>query len=160
MIFVTTGASEWGFPRLVKQADELTGRIDEEVIIQVGAADYIPRNARHFDFASSGEIQGLIEESRLVISHGGVGTILDVLERGRPLIAVPRLRKYGEVIDDHQLQLVQELEKGGRLTAVYDTDGLEEALQRLNSNTAIYTRDMRLVQALKKYVAGFERKPR
>ena len=109
MIFVTIGASR-GFPRLITRMDEIAGEIDEEVVIQTGFTEYRPFNARYFTFASHDEILELIQQARILVTHGA-STIVDALRIGHPVIVVPRLKEYGEVINDHQLELCQALEK-------------------------------------------------
>lgn len=156
MIFVTVGMHPIGFERLVREMDKVAGRINEEVIIQIGGTKYTPQNARFFHFTTDEEIKELCRKARVVVSHGGVGTILDVLQEEKPLILVPRLKKYGEVIDDHQLYLVQELEKEVRITAVYDVGQLEEALKRAVLEGRNLAREKPLVNALKSYIAQLE----
>lgn len=157
MIFVTVGMLPSGFERLVKQMDEVAGRIDEEVIMQIGGTKYTPSKAKHFVFAPEQEMKELYRRARVVVGHGGVGTILDVLHEGKPLVVVPRLKKYGEHIDDHQLLLIQELERDGKVTAVYDVERLGEVLSKLDAGGAVPTRDDRLVNALRRYIAQFDR---
>jgi UDP-N-acetylglucosamine transferase subunit ALG13 len=145
-----------GFERLVRKMDEIAGEIDEEVIIQIGHTKYKPANAKYFDFTTSEEIKELCRKARVVVTHGAM-SIIDALEQGTPVVAVPRLQKYGEVIDDHQLYLVQELEKAGKVTAVYDVEELEEALEKVGTQSVRLVKDKRLVNALKCYIAQFER---
>ena len=45
MIFVTVGMHTAGFERLVKKMDEIAGKIDEEVIMQIGGTS-IPRKTQ------------------------------------------------------------------------------------------------------------------
>mgnify|MGYP001112628233 CR=1 FL=1 len=90
------------------------------------------------------------------MTHGAM-TVIDALEQGTPVVAVPRVKEYGEVIDDHQLYLVQELEKAGKVTAVYDVEELEEALKKAGTKPARLVKDKRLVNALKGYIAQLER---
>jgi UDP-N-acetylglucosamine transferase subunit ALG13 len=70
--------------------DEIAGRIDEAVIMQIGETTYKPKNARYFRFTSNEEIDRLYEDTRVVVCHAGVGSILTTLEHGKPVIAVPR----------------------------------------------------------------------
>jgi len=147
-----------GFERLVKEIDRIAGGIDEEVIMQIGGTKYIPRNSKYFGFATEKEMKELYRQARVVVGHGGAGTIMDVLQEGKPLVVLPRLKKYGEHIDDHQLLLIKELEKDGRVTAVYDVEKLGEALEKAGAKAPQPVKDKRLVNALKKYIAGFERK--
>jgi UDP-N-acetylglucosamine transferase subunit ALG13 len=146
-----------GFERLVKEMDEIAAKIKEDVIMQIAGTKYSPKNAKHFSFATEQEIKELCRQARVVVTHGGVGTILDVLQVGTPVVVVPRLRKHGEVIDDHQLFFVQELEKQRKVIAVYDVERLEEVLLKLDTSKIEIVRDRRLVNALKGYIDQFAR---
>ena len=156
MIFVTIGMHPEGFERLIRKMDEIAGKIKEEVVMQIGGTKYAPKNAKHFDFTTEQEIKELCRKARVVVTHGAM-SIVDALEQGTPVVAVPRLKKYGEVIDDHQLYLVQELERADKLTAVYDVEELEEALKKVGTQSVRLVKDKRLVNALKEYIAKFER---
>ena len=146
-----------GFERLVKEMDRIAGKIEEEVIMQIGGTKYAPQNAKHFSFATEQEIKELCRHARVVVTHGGVGTVLDALQERATVVVVPRLKKYGEVIDDHQLFFVQELEKQGKVIAVYDMERLEGVLLELDTSKIEVVRDRRLVNALKGYVDQFAR---
>jgi len=146
-----------GFERLIKRMDEIAGTIDEEVIMQIGHSKYIPQNAKYFKFVTEEELKKFCHEARVVVTHGAM-TIIDALEQGTPVIAVPRLQKYGEHINDHQLYFVQELEKAGKVIALYDVDKLAEALGKADLKAPQLAKDKRLVNALKKYIAQYERK--
>jgi len=145
-----------GFERLVRKMDEIAGKIDEEVIMQIGGTKYTPKNAKYFDFATEQEIKELCRKARLVVTHGAM-SIVDALDQGTSVVAVPRLKKYGEVIDDHQLYFVQELERTRKIIAVYDVNKLEETIKTMSARPARFVSEKRLVEALKGYVAQFER---
>ena len=143
----------YGFDRLIKEMDEIAGRMDEEVIMQIGETAYEPRNARYFRFASKEEMDGLYEDARVVVCHAGVGSILTALEHGKPVIAVPRRKKYGEHVDDHQLDIAGEMEKEGRITVVCDVGELEDVLTNVSTDSVVKVeKDNRLVGALKEYL--------
>lgn len=148
--------SNFGFERLVGKMDEIAGRIDEEVIMQIGETKYYPKHAKYFDFTTEQGIKELCKKARVVVTHGGVGMILDALHEGVAVVVVPRLKKYGEVIDDHQLYLAQELEKDDKITVVYNIDEIEVALERSATKKAGLVGGKMLVSALKKYIAQFE----
>lgn len=156
MIFVTVGMHTAGFERLVRKMDDIAATRDEEVIMQIGHTRYVPQNARSFKFVGEHELKRLCREARVVVTHGAM-TIIDALQEGTPVIAVPRLHKYGEHINDHQLYFVQELQKSGKVVAVYDVDELGEALKEVGAKAPQLVKDRRLVNALKKYIAQFER---
>ena len=51
-----------------------------------------------------------MEKANIVITHGGTGAIIGAVKKGKKVIAVPRLAKYGEHVDDHQLQLIKQFD--------------------------------------------------
>jgi beta-1,4-N-acetylglucosaminyltransferase len=153
---ILVAVSTLAFERLVRKMDEIAGRLDEEVIMQIGQTKFIPKNAKCFDFITEDELKGLCQKARVVVTHGAM-IILDALEQGTSVIAVPRLNKYGEHIDDHQLYFVKELEKNGMVIAVYDVDNLEEVLRQLETKPINLVKDRSLVDYLKRCIDFFER---
>jgi len=146
----------YGFDRLIKEMDEIAGRADEEVIMQIGETAYEPKNAKYFRFASKEKMDGLYNDARVVVCHAGVGSILTALEYGKPVIAVPRRKKYGEHVDDHQLDIAGEMEKEGRIRVVHDVEELEAALDDVSTASEMkVVTEGELVKALKKYLEGF-----
>lgn len=153
MILVTVGTHYLGFDRLIKKIDEIAGKIDEEVIMQIGATKYKPKHAKYFDFKNLQEMQQLIRNARVVVCHGGAGSILDAIAQGKPIIAVPRLKKYNEILVDHQLDLVNTLAKEGRIIIVYDLEELEKALDTiLVSSTTKIKKGQSLINFLRCYI--------
>ena len=154
LILVTIGLM-YGFDRLIKEMDGIAGRVDEEVIMQIGETTYEPKNAKYFRFASKEKMDRLYEDARVVVCHAGVGSILTALERGKPIIAVPRREKYGEHVDDHQLDIAGEMEKEGRIMVVCDVGELEGALGGVSAASGIKVTDTNtLTKKLKEYVDG------
>jgi len=145
-----------GFERLIRKMDEVATTINEEIIMQIGHTKYTPRNAQYFQFTTAEELKALCQEARVVVTHGAM-TIIDALEQGTPVVVVPRLKRYKEVIDDHQLDFARELEKEGKVIVVYDVEELEEALKKPDLKPRELAKDRRLVNALKAYIARFER---
>ena len=156
MILVTIGLM-YGFDRLIREMDEIAGRIAEEVIMQIGKTTYEPKNARYFRFASAEKMDQLYEDARVVVCHAGVGSILTALEQGKPIIAVPRRKKYGEHVDDHQLDIAGEMGKEGRITVVGDVGELKGALGGVSTASGIKVGSGQLVEALKRYLEEISR---
>lgn len=156
MILLAVGTL--AFARLVKKMDEIAPTIEEEMTMQIGETKYTPKNARYFDFASEQEMKQLYREARIAVTHAGVGTILDALQEGTAVVAVPRRKRYHEHIDDHQVEFVRELEKEGKVRAVYDLDELREVLLKLDTSPRALVKDRSLVDALKKCIVQFERR--
>ncbi len=163
MIFVTVGMHSEGFARLVKGADALAACLAEAVVIQAGATAYQPRHARCFGFAPLEDMERWCAAADVIVAQAGAGSILTAQRVGRPLVLVPRLRRYGESIDDHQRELARALQASGRAVMVEDTDQLASALVQARQPFAPTSpsRDL-LIAALKRAVgelqlAGFRR---
>jgi beta-1,4-N-acetylglucosaminyltransferase len=151
LIFVTVGMHTKGFDRLLKKMDEIAGTLGEEVVMQIGHTSFRPQNAKWFDFTTEAGIKVWCKKARVVVTQPAM-SILDAQEQGTPVIVVPRLKRYNEVIDDHQLDFASHLEKAGKVVAVYDVDKLEEALKKIDPSRVKLVKDKRLVNALKKYI--------
>ena len=106
MIFVTVGSRNYPFDRLFKKLDELydQGVLTERMFAQTGTSAYMPKNYEYKDFISQEEFLEKIKEADIVVSHGASGSIMKALNEGKKVIAVTRLEKYGEHINDHQIQ--------------------------------------------------------
>jgi UDP-N-acetylglucosamine transferase subunit ALG13 len=153
MIFVTVGTHDLGFERLLKKMDDIAGKIDEEVIMQIGNTKYQPKHAKYFDFKNLQEMEQLIKEARVIVCHGGAGTILIALSYGKTVISVPRLIEFNEVFSDHQLDLVYTLANEKRIIAVYNLELLENTLNNLPKKLNVNNiKDGRLINFLKRYI--------
>lgn len=106
MIFVTVGSRNYPFDRLFKKLDELydDGILKEKMFAQIGTSTYKPRNYEYKDFISQEEFLDKIKEADIVVTHGASGSIMKALNADKKVIAVTRLEKYGEHINDHQIQ--------------------------------------------------------
>lgn len=133
MIFVTVGSQKFQFNRLLKKIDELKeeGIITEDVFAQTGASDYVPRNYAYENFLDRTAFAQKISECDKVITHGGTGVIIGSVKKGKKVLAVPRLAKYGEHVDDHQLQLLKQFDELGIIIACYELEGLGDKYKEL-----------------------------
>jgi UDP-N-acetylglucosamine transferase subunit ALG13 len=126
MIFATLGTMHLDFARLIRKMDAIAERTGERVVIQTGLAKTLPGTAEHFAFRPRAEIESLIAESRLVVTHAGIGSVLDALKAQRSLIVIPRLRKFREHNNDHQLDLARAIDRRGWGRMVLEVDELDE----------------------------------
>lgn len=110
MIFITLGSQKFQFNRLLKAVDKLVanGTITDNVVAQIGYSDYKPQNFGYENFFDREMFAKIMDEAETVITHGGTGAIVGAVKKGKKVIAVPRLSKYGEHVDDHQLQLIEQ----------------------------------------------------
>lgn len=131
MIFVTVGSQKFQFNRLLIKIDELieSGVINEEVFAQTGYSDYSPKNYEFKPFLDRKEISSIMEKSTTVITHGGTGAIIGAIKLGKKVIAVPRMAIYGEHVDDHQLQLINQFKIMNLIFACNDIELLDKAIE-------------------------------
>jgi beta-1,4-N-acetylglucosaminyltransferase len=136
MIFVSVGTNEARFDRLLRAVDELP--LDEELVVQHGHSTRIERpGAELVDFLSFEGMVETIRRARVVVTHAGVGSVMVSLANGKCPVVVPRLKSFGEAVDDHQLQLGRRFAAAGLVTLVEATDGLATALAREQQPAAI-----------------------
>lgn len=152
MIFVTVGNHNQGFDRLIKKMDEIAGKTDEPVIMQIGHTAYKPVNAEYFSFLESfEEILRLNREARVVVSHAGAGSIITALKEKTPVIVVPRLKRYDEHMNDHQLEIAKAMSENKNVTVIYDVGTLDDYLKS-DFNFVEEFVDDKLATQLKKYI--------
>lgn len=156
-ILVVTGMHSKGFDRLVKKIDEIAGTLDEEVVVQIGHTAYEPKNCRFFRFLERDEdIRKLMSQSRIVVGQGAM-TLVDSLMLETPVIAIPRLERYGEHINDHQMVFSRKLEELGLTRVIEDMEDLGNVISQKQPayNKRICVNEM-LVSRLKKWLRGGE----
>lgn len=120
MIFVILGTQDKEFTRLINEIELLKkdGIIKEKVVIQSGKTKYESKDIEIVDYLSMKEFEEYIDKSDFVITHGGVGSILDAIKRDKKVIAIPRLKKYGEHENDHQIQIIEKFASMGYIIDV------------------------------------------
>ena len=133
MILVTLGTQDKNFVRLLEKIDQLinNGLIKEKVIVQAGFTKYNSENMEIFDLIPQDEFNDLMDKADIIITHGGVGNIISALEKNKKVIAVPRLAKYGEHINDHQTQIIAKFNALGYIIGLQDVDELDDAVKQI-----------------------------
>jgi UDP-N-acetylglucosamine transferase subunit ALG13 len=125
MIFVTVGTHQQPFHRLMHALEALPA---DELFVQYGHASPPPGVARAVAFQSFPEMLEAFAKADVVVTHAGVGSILCATNAGHIPVVVPRLKQYGEHVDDHQVHLIRELERDGRVRVVWEMDELAETV--------------------------------
>lgn len=113
MIYVTVGTMFLDFERLVSAMDDIALATTEEVVVQTGLGTYKPAYCRHFDFKPREACMELQRQARVIVTHAGIGGVTDALAAKRPFVVVPRLKKFREHLNDHQLELARAVEQRG-----------------------------------------------
>lgn len=126
MVFVVLGTQKNQFTRMLEMVDDLVkaGAVNEPVIAQIGYTEYETKNFQCFRMVDEADFQKYISEASVVISHSGSGALFSAIKQGKKIIAVARLKEYGEMIDDHQTELVRKLTEEG-----YILDGTRSILE-------------------------------
>ena len=137
MIFVTLGSQKFQFNRLLKKIDELIAKeiIKDKVFAQIGYSDYQPEKFEYVNFMDRQTYSDAMKSCDMVITHGGTGAIIGAVKEGKKVIAVPRLEKYGEHVDNHQLQIINQFEEMGIIQPSYEIEELEYAIKEAKYKT-------------------------
>jgi UDP-N-acetylglucosamine transferase subunit ALG13 len=165
MIYVTVGAGIGGqeFDRLIKKVDDIAPKFGEEFVVQLGASNYIPQHMKWFDYVPYDESLEYFQKAQLVIGHCGAGTIINALSFGKPLIVIPRLLKFNEHADDHQLEMATLLVQSQIARVVYDVEDLElvikNTLEEVHDSekdfSSIHRRN--LINEMREFLANMEK---
>lgn len=137
LIFVCVGSRPYQFNRLFEELDRLVGAgyVKDSLFAQIGASTYEPKNFRFEHFMDPDAFKAKIAEADIVISHGASGSIMGALNAGKRVIAVSRLAKYGEHINDHQVGINETLASEGLVLAVREMDELGDAIEAMENGS-------------------------
>jgi beta-1,4-N-acetylglucosaminyltransferase len=135
MIFLTLGTYPMGFDRLLIAIDELCGKgvIPDELFGQIGHTDYAPKHFKYVKIMGKEDFDDVFNKAEEIISHAGMGSISMALERGKPLLVIPRLARFKEVVNDHQVGTAHKFEALGHVVAAYDISELPEKIAKLKT---------------------------
>lgn len=135
--FVCVGSRPYQFNRLIEELDRLVGagHVKDSLFAQIGASTYEPKNFRFEHFMNPDAFSAKIAEADIVISHGASGSIMGALNAGKRVIAVSRLAKYGEHINDHQVGINETLASEGLVLAVREMDKLGDAIEAMEDGS-------------------------
>ena len=131
-IFVALGTHKQQFNRLLRALDDLAENkaLDAEIFAQIGSSDYEPKNFPFKRFLNPKEYEQRMRNADIVISHAGAGSIITALKYEKPLVVVPRLKRFGEHTNDHQIDLAKALAERHKVLAVFDLKELPKAIEK------------------------------
>lgn len=150
MIFVTVGTNEAPFDRLLRAI----GALDPiEFVIQCGASSVRPQGATCVDFLPFDELVAHVRAARLVVCHAGVGSVMVSLMEGKRPLVVPRLARFREAVDDHQLHFARRFAERGLVTLVEEPAGLGAAIAASGeTSVSLSNGESRLALDLRRYL--------
>ena len=132
MILVTLGTQNNSFHRLLEEVQKNidNGNINEEVIVQNGYTKFDSKQMKLIKEIPQDEFNKLIDQANLVITHGGVGSIITAITKGKKVIAIPRLKKYNEHVNDHQIEIIDSFNEKGYIIGIHSVEELGKALEK------------------------------
>jgi len=104
-------------------------------IAQTGLSDYIPKHYAFQRFFDKPAFDRHIADAEIIVTHGGVNSIVTALRHGKPVIICPRLVKYGEHVDDHQLEIASAFARKGFALVCGEGGDLAAAIAQCRSRT-------------------------
>ena len=131
MIFVTLGTHELEFTRLLNYLERMD--IDEDVIIQCGNTNFESKKYKVIPFLTQEQFNQVMDKCDLLICHGGVGSILSALKHNKKVITVPRLSKYNEHNDNHQVEICKKFSKENYIINCLNYEEIEYAIKNYKS---------------------------
>lgn len=153
MIFVTVGTNEARFDRLLEAVDGLGA--GEELIVQHGPSAVRPAGATAVDFLPFDEMVETMRRARIVVTHAGVGSVMTSLLAGNRPIVVPRLHRFGEAVDDHQVPFGRRVAEAGLVVLCESPDGLAQVVASGSGQLDVELRpSRRLVGDLREYLSA------
>ncbi len=160
MIFLTVG-SAYPFDRLVKAVDDFIEQsiICEKVYAQIGKSGYTTRNMPSVPLLPIHNFNEHLQNADAVISHAGIGTILTCMELDKPLLVVPRRKRYSEIVADHQIDTARKYERSGLLLVAYEIEELPNKIEQLRtfrSNKEHRNRE-EIVEHIERFLAAREK---
>ena len=131
MIVVTVGTQKFQMDRLIQAVDQLAGSgiLNEDFFIQSGHGTYTPEHCQYAAFLKKEEMEEKMDGCSILLSHAGVGSILMGLKRGKKVIVIPRMQKFGEHVDDHQIEIAESFANAGYIKYVEDISLLAAAIE-------------------------------
>ena len=134
MIIVLLGTFPTAFKRPLIEIEKLCkkGLITEEVIVQSGHTQFDSEYLKMRPFISPDELTELYKQARVVITQAGTGSLIKGMKLNKKIIAIPRLAKYGEVVDDHQEEILHEFTKQNYILPWTEDIALEEVLSKID----------------------------
>ncbi|MCD8372142.1 MAG: beta(1,3)galactosyltransferase EpsH [Clostridia bacterium] len=160
MIFITVGSQKFQFNRLLKAVDELvvSGTVKDTVFAQTGYSDYEPQHYEYKQFLNRDEFAEMEGKADIIITHGGTGAIIGAVKKGKKVVAVPRLTKYGEHVDDHQLQLIEQFTRSNLISSCENLDELGDVLEEVKTKEfdSYQSNTEKYLESIDNYICRFK----
>ncbi len=153
-IFIAVGTHPMQFNRLLEEIDRLieNKKLNGNIFAQTGYSTYVPKHYKYSKFLEFDKFKQHMKNADLIITHGGEGVIGTALQMNKKMIIIPRLARFQEHTNDHQLELTKAVADSGNAIAVYDIAELENALKHINK---IKLKQTKHAKGIIKIIGGF-----
>ena len=130
MILVLLGTQNNSFHRLLEEIEKNieNGTIKDDVVVQAGYTKFESDKMKIIDLMSKEQLEQFQDEADLIITHGGVGSIISSIEKEKKVIAVPRMHEYGEHVNNHQKEIVKDFNNKGYIIGIEKVEDLQQAI--------------------------------
>jgi len=155
LILVTLGTQTQQFKRLVEAVDLLN--VDDEIIVQIGETFYESDHLTIHKYISMEQMDELIERARIVITHGGTGSIVSALKKRKKVIACARKKEYGEHLDDHQEEIVRTFSENGYILSCDNVKDLQSQVDQIDEfkPQVFQSQSDKFIERLQKQIDSF-----
>ncbi len=160
LILVTVGTQKFPYERLIKTIDNLVKehKIQEKVFMQIGTSQFTPKYCDYERYVPHEELNKKLDECSLLITHSGVGMIISACNRDKPVIVLPRLKKYGEHVDDHQVEIAEAFSEKNYVYYCRDEKDMLEAIKnaRQKKYEKYQSKNKKIVNLILNYIENDE----
>lgn len=156
MIFVILGTQDKPFSRLLNALEKEIKKenIKEKVIVQAGSTKYKSKYMEIYDYLDMKSFNKYINDADYIITHGGVGAILDSIKKNKKVLVVPREQKYDEHENDHQIQITERFTKMGYILSCMNTKNISLKIQELKDfkPKKFVSNNKKLISKIEEYI--------
>ncbi len=158
-VFASVGTHPQPFDRLLKELENTAkAKPSWKIFAQTGNCSFEPKAFQFKKFLNEKEYMQAIKEADVIVSHGGAGTIINALRQHKPLVIAPRLQRFQEHTNDHQLDLARALASKGKAIAVEDMKELEKAIgQAAKTRPAVSSERQGLIREIKTFLGALDK---
>jgi UDP-N-acetylglucosamine transferase subunit ALG13 len=139
MVFIVLGTWTMPFYRPLKEIEKLLEKkiLKDKIIVQTGYTPYKSELMEICPFFSPTDFDNLFQNASFVIVQAGIGSIMNGLKYNKKVIAIPRLQKYSEHVDNHQLEILNLFSQKGYIKAWNEKDNVENIILKINTFSPI-----------------------
>lgn len=160
MIFVVLGTQKFQLNRLLIELDNLIekGIVKDTIFAQIGESSYTPRHYQYVRFLEKELFEKKMEMCDILITHSGVGTIISGLKHKKPIIVYPRLAKFKEHVDDHQIEIAETFASLNYVLFCKENDDLKSILDecRMHKFDEYESQKQKMIDTINNYLLNVD----